>query len=489
MQTLVGNSIFLDPELWGHQKKVVTEALNAATMKYGYYGLFHEMGTGKSRSTVNIIRNLFTWHKRPLRTLILCPAIVVDNWAKEIDRFSKCGQFVQKLQGKGTDRARILKESKKSIFITNYEALHMEGLFWEAAGKEGKERKLIDRGFEVLICDELHKLKGYASKSTKLVIRMADRIPYRYGLTGSPILNTPMDIWPQFRILDQGKRFGDNFFAFRNTYFQDKNAAWSGDKRFSKWILKDGAMEEISKKMSTCSSRVLKRDCLDLPPLIMQRVDVGMSPKQEKAYKEMKDNLVTYLNGAACVATIALTKILRLLQITSGYVKLDTEEEISFPDSPRLSGLEDILEGIGEQKCIIWCAFKHNYKDVTKVCDSLGLKHTSLTGEQNQKQKELSVEEFNNGDKQIMIANPAAGGVGVNLTSASMSIWFSRSHSLGDRLQALARNHRGGSERHEKILCIDLVCPGSIEESVLASLEAKENISDSILNIRKLLTV
>jgi len=492
MQTS-GNKIFLPEGMWDHQKQAVTRALtDHATMKSGYFGLLHEQGCGKTYTEITILRNLFTWHKKALKTIIFCPQIVIDNWSKEIDRFSKCGQFVQKLQGKGTDRIRILKESKKSIFITNYESLDMDGLFWVAAGKDGKDRKYIDHGFEMLILDESHRAKSHTAKRTKILIRMADRTPYRYIMSGTPILNNPMDVWAQFRILDQGKLFGDNFFAFRNTYFTDKQAGWTGDKRFSKWVVQDGAMEVIQKKVASCTSRVTKEECLDLPPLVMTRVSSSMSTKQEKCYEEMRDKLITYLGDKACVATLALTKMLRLLQIASGYVKTDEGEEISFPDNPKLKDLKDILEDIGDQKVIIWAAFKQNYADIAKVCASLDLKHTFLTGNETAKQKEKAVLDFTKGDAQVMISSPGAGGTGVNLTAASMMVYFSRSHNLGDRLQSLARNHRGGSEIHDKITCIDMisVCKSgpSIEQSVLDALDSKEEIAGQILNIRKLLT-
>jgi SNF2 family DNA or RNA helicase len=81
----------------------------------------------------------------------------------------------------------------------------------------------------------------------------------------------------------------------------------------------------------------------------------------------------------------------------------------------------------------------------------------------------------------VLIGHPGSGGIGVNLTASSVSIFYSRGFSLEHDIQAEARNYRGGSERHDKITRIDLVAPGTIDEEVVRKLHAKQTISDVIL--------
>lgn len=465
--------------LWYHQKKVVLRALSFGQP---YFAFFLGVGTGKTLTTVTVLRNIFYHHKRPLKTIIFCPAIVVSNWAREIDKFSKMGPLVEPLVGTGKKRIETLLKSEKKIFVTNYEALDIEGLFWE---KKGKTRVLVNHGFECLVLDESHRCKNPSAKRTKMMIRMADKIYYRYLLTGTPILNSAKDIWAQARILDRGETFGQNFYSFQTKYFVDKNAGMPSQKHFPDWVFRPGAEKTLNHKIGLISERVKKEECLDLPPLTQKRVFCEMSPVQKKAYKSMKDHFIAYIRDEACVATMALTKALRLLQIVSGHAMTEEGEAIPFNDNPRMKALGDLLEDIPD-KTVIWACFKHNYSQIAKVCEKAGKSFTFLTGEQSAKQKNAAVDEFTKGDIEILIANPSAGGTGVNLIEAPVAIWYSRSYNLGDRVQALARNHRGGSEMHDKITSIDLVVPGSIEESVLEALDNKENLAESILEMRNI---
>jgi len=482
--------LIIPPEHYPHQTNSTEKAIKGGLP---YRGLFHEQGTGKTLTTITILRNLFLKHRKPLKTLIFCPAIVVDNWAREIDQWSKCGKYVHKLQGTKKQRMKDIEESEALIFITNYEALHMDGLFWDEVGTKKKPlRKLKKLGFEVLILDESHRAKTHNSNTTKMLIRMSDKIHYRYILTGTPILNTASDIWSQYRILDGGERFGANFYAFRNLYYMDKNAGMPSDKHFPDFVLRMGALEAINEKIYTCADRVRKDEALTLPPLIKQSLFVDMSPEQSKAYKEMKAHFISYVEQVEtgelkpAVAKIALTKALRLLQIVSGFVTTDDGEDVIFKKNPRIDGLKDILQD-REGKIIIWATFKQNYKMISNLCDKLKISYGFLVGGQNPKKRASDLEEFTKGDIRVLIASPQAGGTGVNLIEASTSIWFSRNFSLEHRLQGLARNHRKGSEMHKTINSIDLVCPGSLEENVLESLDNKECLSNALLKVKNFL--
>jgi len=476
----------LPDDLWGHQKETVELAYAALQRKpdpMPYWGLLHDAGVGKTYEIITLLRNIFYYHKRHLKTLIICPSIVVENWSLEIDKFSKMGKEVEPLVGTGKQRIETLKKSKKHIFITNIEALDMAGLFYSYAGTKKKIKKVIPHGFECLVVDELHKFKGYRSLRTKLLIRMADKIYYRYGLTGTMILNTEEDVWSQARILDGGKAFGTNFISFRNEYFVNKNSGWTSQKAFPKWEIRDGAAEEIRQKLLTFCNIIKKEECLDLPPFVMTEIQVGMSPKQTKAYLEMKRDFITYLKDEACVATMALTKATRLMQIVSGFAKLDSGDEIRFKGNPRVKAFEELLQNISS-KIIVWASFKSNYKDIVDVCEKLGLEYGLITGDQTKEEKDEVVKQFRFGSLRVVCANPQAGGTGINLTESDTAIWYSRSFRLEARLQGIARNFRGGSEMHDKITCIDLVTPGTIDTAVIEALNNKENLAANILDVK-----
>ena len=441
---------------------------------------------GKTPATINILRHKCAQRKRILRTLVFCPPVVVAQWKKEFTAHSKLAPWVVTLTGSGKNRCKVFREKTMGfkvekdiptnpfIFITNYEALLMQPLM----------KLFMDYRFEFLVCDESQKLKNHKSKKTKLCFQIADVARYRFILTGTPILNNSMDIFSQYRILDRGERFGKNFFLFRSKYFYDKNAMMPKERHFPNWVPREAAHPELVGKIESCSTRAIKSECLDLPPLVRQTIHVPLGPEQKRMYKDMKNDLITFLKDDACIAETAMTKALRLMQIVSGFVKMETGEEIVFEDNPRIDALKELIEQIPPtEKIIIWASFKKNYEMVRRVCEDLKIKHTELHGNVAAKDRDENIRSFQEDkDVRIMCANQMAGGVGVNLTQASFSIYLSRNFSLEGELQSEARNYRGGSEMHEKVTRIDIISPGTIDEHVVEALSKKQIIADHILN-------
>jgi SNF2 family DNA or RNA helicase len=252
---------------------------------------------------------------------------------------------------------------------------------------------------------------------------------------------------------------------------------------FPNWQMRPGAEKAINAILYTHAVRVEKSQCLDLPPLVMSELFVKLGKIQQKAYDDMKRDFIAYLDSGAVVATLAITKALRMLQIISGHATLDDGRQVTFEDNPRMLALADLLDDCARRsKVIVWASYHANYRAIEAVCKRLGLGYEFLTGEQNGKQKGAAITEFCEGGASVLISNPAAGGVGVNLVQAPTSMWFSRTFSLEQRLQALARNHRGGSEMHSKIQCIDLVANDTIDRKTLDALNSKENVANSILS-------
>lgn len=480
--------------LWDHQKNMVHKAVDKKSL-----ALFAEMGVGKSAASIGILRLWFLQQNRILPTLVLCPPVVILQWQEEFYKWSKLGPHTVPLIGTGKKRAQLVEAALESsnnkangvatspIFITNYETLLMKSVF----------DKLLKANIQVGIFDESQKVKNHASKRTKQATILADKMRKKLILTGTPVLNGPMDLFSQYRILDGGKTFGDNFFVFRAKYFQDVNAGMRGtQKYFPNWKPRKGIEAEFNKALETTSLRVLKSECLDLPDLVRVKIPVEMSPEQKRVYTELKEDLVALLDEGAVVADMALTKILRLQQIVSGFVRVEkntdslteavTSEEIHFNDVPRLKALEEVLIDTTPNKVIVWSAFKSNYKAIAAVCDANKIQYRELHGGQTAKQREDAIQDFRKDPEiRVMIANPKAGGVGLNLIEASYSVYYSRGYSLEDDLQSEARNYRGGSEMHEKVTRIDLYTPGSVDSLILNALERKQNIAEKILDMKQ----
>ncbi len=387
------------------------------------------------------------------------------------------------LHGAGIDRKRIMdkhgfKDGKQvpKIFVSNYESLLMEKLFetykaWQP---------------EVIIWDESHKLKDHRAKRSQKakILALLPSVRHRYLLTGTPVLKDPCDLFAQYLAMDGGATFGQNFWRFRNYFCVDKNIGFKGRPGyFPKFEVRQGANEEINRLIYKTAMRAKKEDCLDLPPLVRQVIQCEMDPQQRKIYEELKNNFITYIDDKAVVAELAITKALRLLQISSGYVKFEDGEARSLGITPKQVALRELLEEITpNHKVLVWAVFIENYEQVRRVCKELGLEHVEVHGQVSPKTKDEAVTRFNNDPNvRVLLGHPGSGGIGINLVAASYSIFYSRSFSLEQDLQAEARNHRGGSEIHNRVTRIDLVTKGTIDELVLESLAAKQAISEEVL--------
>ncbi len=456
--------------------------------------LLWEMGTGKTGGMINILRSLYAKERRIRRTLILTPLVTVYNWKNEFKLHSKIKDFhIIIPEGTGAKRLNnftkaVLDKTDNSlsrgcIVILNYEAMQSDKLF----------EALMEWNPEVMVCDESQLIKNYKAIRAKKAVMLGDHAAHRYIMSGTPILNSVEDIYMQYRFLD-AQVFGRNRFKFMARYMEDENAAWSGKQgHFSKWVARPEAFEELHEKMYSIGTRITKAECLkDMPPLIKIRRDIQMSPEQAKMYKEMKSNFITWImdekdkgTPKAVVANIALTKALRLMQIVTGFVKTEDEEIIEIAGkNPRLDDTKDLLiELVPNHKIILWCSFRHNYKQLGDLCESLNIPHVFITGNMDIKAKEEAMHTFRSDEgTRVIIANRRAGGIGINLVEASYSIVYSRNFSLGEEKQSESRNHRGGSQIHDKVVKIDLCAKNTIDELVLEALEGKQKLSDMIVD-------
>jgi len=469
------------PKLWKHQQDAVDYSMHEPNI-----ALFYDVGTGKTPAGITILRHRFNDNKRYLRTLILGPIAILRQWKDEFDIFSRMDQNrIHAITEKGKKRVekveKIIDFDPNQIIIMNYEALLNDDIY-----------KLLQKWKpEVVVCDESHMLKNYKAKRSKKVKTLAEKAKHTYLLTGTPILQNTMDIFMQYLILDNGLTFGTNFFVFRNKYFRDENANWSGrPNHFPKWVPKEEMYDELKSLVFTKALRASKKTCIDLPDLIKKEVRVGMSPDQAKAYKSMERDFVAFIEAdheepRSVIAQLAVTKSMKLLQIASGFVYDDDKKPVYFKAVPKLKELENILEQIvQEHKVIIWGIFKPNIKMICDLLTKMKIKHVKVDGSVDAKEKAMNIKEFETNDEvRVIVGNQAALGTGVNLKQASYSIYYSKDYSYGKDEQSEARNYRGGSiDLHEKVTRIDLITEETKDEQAMEVVLTKANIAEVILD-------
>lgn len=464
--------------------------------------LLWEMGTGKTTSGIAWLRAKYNANRAVTRTLIISPVATLYNWQDEFGINSPASVQAQvlvpymktkKTKYTGKERAKIIDSTDKNIIILNPECLDSDEVL-----------KSLQKWCPVnLLLDEAHRFKSYRmtsgngkkknpSRLAKL-LTISDRAQNRAIMTGTPILNSYLDLWSQWRILDRGATLGNNVMLYRETYFYDANKGMRDSAianvraaYFPDWKPKPGIGDILSELLARKSSRITKDECLDLPPLVEENYYVEMGKEQEKAYFDMENTLVAEVTAGTCAAVNALSKMNKMMQILAGHIPVETDDTgdkylSKFKDNPRLEAVKELLTTLTpNHKVIIWVGFTANYPEIRAMCEELGLNHAELTGQTKNRQEQM-VKFQTDPTCRAILSHPKAGGTGVNLTAASYAIRHSYDHNLGDWLQSEARDHRGGSEIHEKITHINLVVRGTMQEDILASLQRKENYADNVL--------
>lgn len=445
--------------------------------------LLAEVGTGKTFTAISMLRHIQDKHDYKMKILILCPGVVINNWKNEIKKFSFPQDF-PKIYALDNAKVRpgkmetISNFRESCVVITNYESLDSKKFY----GHLDSWRP------DVIVGDELHRIKSPKSKRALAATKLAEYSLYNIGMTGTAILNTPMDIFMQYLFLDKGESFGKSFFNFRRRYFYDANESWNNKQNhFPDFRAIPEMMDDMTRKMERNTVKALKSECLDLPPFIQQTIKLKMVDEQKKAYDSMHKDFLAFIQtegeSKAAVANIALTKGLRLIQIASGFVTLDDGTTYSFKENPKIQAIDSILGEIGDEKVIIWCSYKANYGDISRYLLDNKISFCIVTGEHDSKEKTEAIEKFQTDPEiKVMVANRKAAGIGANLTAAAYSIVYSRNFSLEEEIQSQGRNYRNGSQIHEKITEINLIMEDSIEERVLEALHNKQKISDIILD-------
>ncbi len=460
-----------------HQQKMLDQLVEE---NRSCFGLFWEMGLGKSKLVVDYAASLFKQQKIT-SVLIIAPKGVYRNWVDQIDihlvddierellvwqpNWTKTfiAQMISVSTPKDDDTLRI--------FIMNVESLSSP----KGASILDKFLELNDKTF--LIVDESTAVKNHKANRTKNLLKSIPKAAYRFILTGSPVTNSPLDLYSQMAVL--GMDFG-NFYAFKNRYAVLRKQNFGG-RPFDQ-VVGFQRLDELSDRIQPLTSRLLKNDCLDLPDKIYLTREVLLSKEQEKHYKEMKALALTMLeSGELSTSASALTTLIRLQQITLGFAKPDDGETIDLPNN-RLSELMQVLSE-ADGKVVIYCTFRHSIKQIeTEIIKQYGQDSVcTYYGDTKSEKRQEVINDFQNPDSKLrfFIGQISTAGYGITLTASSLCIFFSNSFNLADRLQAEDRLHRIGQSK--SVTYVDFISPKTIDVKIIKALRSKIDIASTVL--------
>lgn len=344
----------------------------------------------------------------------------------------------------------------------------------------------VFQGKVMIAIDESTLIGQPGSKQTKASMKLRKLCSKARIMSGTPVIKSPLKAYSQFCFLDEDILGFGSFYSFRNHY-----AVMGGYE--NKKVLFFRHLEELQEKISSCSYRVLKEECLDLPPQLFTKRRVEMTPAQAKAYKSMQDEFIAENENSGIVeASIVLTQMLRLQQITGGYLPIinDDDETIGYtplvePEkNPKFREILNILEEGGDQRMLIWTRFTHEILDLTKLLNEKGFPTLSFYGGISDEEKISVRKRFaRNDDIRCIVGNPAAGGLGIDeFKHASLVAYITNSFDTERRKQSEDRTHRIGSEMHSKITYCDIIIPNTIDIKILQTMRNNVKIASAVMN-------
>jgi SNF2 family DNA or RNA helicase len=428
------------------------------------------MGTGKTRSAIDICRFRFQTGEAK-KVLVVVPTSVLGNWKDEVDKFSECSGVV--LHHPNRDERIKLFSTNADFYFVNYEAT-----LWYL-------KHILKLNADIVIFDESSRISNPKAKQTKACMEIAGRAKYRMLLNGTPISNKPLDLWSQFYCLDFGDTLGASFTMYRRMYFATIKMKNKYGRYFSVYKVSNrDSLKEIARKISRKSIRYTKEECVkDLPEKTFQRRVLELSPSSRALYTEMYKHAILEISKMQqnISARIMLTKFVKALQITSGYVKTDEGNFIKLKKNPKLRELKFLIEEIvPADAMIIWCKYLYTIELIEKMLDQMNLDYLTIKGDV--KDKSAVAKLFQNTTRveiPILIGQIRSGGIGLNLHKASFEAFVENEWRLLDREQAVDRCHRIGQTR--PVTVIDLVMRDTIDEQILEAIQDKQEIADYIL--------
>lgn len=469
---------------YAHQDKIFKKTCNLKR-----YALFWEMGTGKSKTLIDTIVYLFL-NKEIDGILIVSDKGAYLNWEyKEllahiqtdvlaVTRMAHWSSSNKTIERKKIAEILTAKDDTLDILLVNIEALSGNGAMETCM-------TFLNAHYSMMIIDEATSIKNPKAKRTINAQILGTMSEYRRIATGTPITQGPLDIYSQSQFLEPGLLGCGSFTAFKSRYAIEKEVIL-GTRRF-KTIVGYQNLEDLQKRIEPWSSRILKSECLDLPPKVYETEYVEMTPQQESAYLQLKNQALLLINEGMLTSTNAMTTMEKLHQICCGHVADDDNVRHDIPHN-RIETLLNLVDRV-DGKIIIWCQYARDVENVMTALRTHWLKEAyfpvSYYGKTTQEQRLQNLDWFSSNSRcRALVGTAATGGKGLTLVNSAFVVYYSCGWKLESRLQSEDRNHRIGQTK--SVTYIDLICAGTVEVKILEALRAKKDLADMLLDNNRL---
>ena len=419
-----------------------------------------QMGLGKSVITLTAIRELLE-RGEVKKVLVVAPLRVArDTWPEEIRKWDHLQDLTFSVAvGSPGERRNALAESSQITLINR------ENIPWLV------EQSGIPFCWDMVVIDELSSFKNWQAKRFRALMRVRPLVKRIVGLTGTPSPNGYMDLFAEYRLLDRGERLGRHITRYREAYFLPDR--WGNGRVFT-WKLRQGAEEEIYRKISDITVSMKSVDHLKMPECVMNNVTVRMDEREKACYETLKEELFLRVRTRDGIREIdaknASVLCNKLCQMSNGAVYTD-ESEVARIHDRKLDALEDLIEAANGNPLLIAYWYQHDIDRIRQRFPEVRVLKSAA-----------DMADWNAGRIAVGAIHPASAGHGLNLQAGgSTLVWFGLTWSLELYQQTNARLWRQG-QKAETVVIHHLVMEGTIDERILEALRGKDQSQERLID-------
>lgn len=441
--------------LMAHQAEAVAKVLPSRVS-----ALFMDMGTGKTRTVIELAR---IRAGKIDRVVWFCPVSLRETIRQEIRKHTDC-----------PDAEIVVFDDRTNQRNVNREAL------WVVVGIETMSTStrvtltvnslITDKTF--IVVDESSYIKGHRSMRTQRITRLSETGRYRTILTGTPMTQGVVDLYAQMRFLSPKILGYRSFYSFAANHLEYS-------EKFPGMIVRAHNTEWLAAKIQPYVYQVRAQDCLDLPEKHYATRYCRLTARQEEAYRTAKIEILSEYLSDEDFSSIAIFRLFTALQsIVCGFWtrrRADHPvEHLTFPTT-RLDVLMDtVAEIAGDEKVIIWAKYRHCVEEIcAELSEAYGEEAVvAYYGDIPDKKRDPEIERWRKSGR-FLVATQSLGGHGLTLNEARYVIFYGNAFKYSERDQAERRCHRIGQERN--VIYIDVHCSGTIDDRIWESLSKKEN--------------
>ena len=420
-----------------------------------------DMGLGKTAIAIYVY-TIRRYMGEVNQCLVTCPPIVLAHWAKEVKKHSD--HSVELVEGSPAKKLKILANSKADFVVVSHNWITR--LFSQALSKKSAKfhpeqiQQICDR-YDMLVIDEAHGLKNPESTGFATYDQFLAETPYLYELTGTPTGNDYTGVWALYYLLDFGKTYGQSFKTFIKKWFYTIIVG----KGFPIYRLKKRNKEDFFDRFWSKAVRWEEAECNDLPEKEYILLEVEMTKAQQELYDQflaMDPDNPDEEEGT----------FWDLMRVTGG---VDAVMEDQGQPSAKINALNYIIDEVvleQSDQLIVWHWLN---SEGVMLADYIRSKYKLSVGEirgnVTQANKNKALDGWRAGKVDVLVANPASLGIGVDLYEARVAVYYSNSFSMIHRRQSEKRTHRDGQTR--RCLYFDIVCVNTIDDYVLGKVQEK----------------